>query len=364
MKTSEGKYWAVRSNAAGSAGREAMERAAVDVLTDANNDDRLFVLADGSGLEVRLHRNRAKASGKSGNRDAARKGLRIASSMKTPIVTTECDLSAAEGQIRSAWSTYKETEKYGLEFGRVCCEWRDKLRAQGRKGQGLRPMLDKVGIPRSTAYWWMDRYEVSIGARTEQEPELKPEPLPEAPVLPPLAGNSRQDKEVRRVHAAGKPESVESEAVTEPVIEMPRGTVRPDKLSTLVNEGPVAGVTRAFLGLIGEEVMRAVPYETMRAVYEAARKDDNEKSTQLAILWRCLETKLYNARMEETSWPRPDQAIALKEGREIMVGEQVYVVADDIDPDRNIRRLRTLKKKGLVQLSLSVRPKRQPLPSS
>ena len=69
----------------------------------------------------------------------------------------------AEAEISAAWRNYQQTEKYGIEFGRVCCEWRDKLKAQGKKGHGLIPMLEQVGIPTSTAYWWMDRYEVATG---------------------------------------------------------------------------------------------------------------------------------------------------------------------------------------------------------
>lgn len=74
--------------------------------------------------------------------------------------------SKAEQNIAAAWKAYRETEKYGLRFGKVCCEWRDEFGAQGsRTGGGLRPILDKVGIPKSTAYWWMEQYEISIGVK-------------------------------------------------------------------------------------------------------------------------------------------------------------------------------------------------------
>ena len=81
----------------------------------------------------------------------------------TPI---EHDLASAEREISSAWNDCEKLEKYGLEFGRVCYEWQQKLRAQGsRTGGGLRPILDKVGIPKSTAYWWIGRYMESEGLR-------------------------------------------------------------------------------------------------------------------------------------------------------------------------------------------------------
>jgi len=31
---------------------------------------------------------------------------------------------------------------------------------------GISPMLDKLNIPKSTAYWWMDKYEISIGVKS------------------------------------------------------------------------------------------------------------------------------------------------------------------------------------------------------
>lgn len=73
--------------------------------------------------------------------------------------------SKAIAAIGAAWHTYQQTEKYGLAFGQVCCEWRTKFKAQGKKGQGLLPVLEQVGIPISTAYWWMERYEISVGTK-------------------------------------------------------------------------------------------------------------------------------------------------------------------------------------------------------
>jgi hypothetical protein len=39
----------------------------------------------------------------------------------------------AVAEIKAAWQQYRATEKYGLEFGKVCCEWRDKF-GQRRTG--------------------------------------------------------------------------------------------------------------------------------------------------------------------------------------------------------------------------------------
>lgn len=71
-------------------------------------------------------------------------------------------VAAAEREVAAAW---KKVRRYGLEFGRVRYECQQKFKAQGsRNGRGLRPILDKVGIPRSTAYFWIDRYLASLPA--------------------------------------------------------------------------------------------------------------------------------------------------------------------------------------------------------
>jgi len=80
----------------------------------------------------------------------------------------------ALAEIKTAW---QKTERYNLEFGKVCCEWRDKFKAKGfrKEGDGVCAILDKLRIPRSTAYFWMNKYEVSIGAKTARPEKEKPE---------------------------------------------------------------------------------------------------------------------------------------------------------------------------------------------
>jgi hypothetical protein len=70
----------------------------------------------------------------------------------------------ALAEIKAAW---QKTEKYNLEFGKVCYEWRNKFKAQGfrKEGDGVCAILDKLRIPRSTAYFWMNKYEISIGLK-------------------------------------------------------------------------------------------------------------------------------------------------------------------------------------------------------
>ena len=80
----------------------------------------------------------------------------------------------AAAEIKAAW---QKVEKYNLEFGRVCCEWRDKFRARGfrKGGDGVVPILEQLGIPASTAYFWMNKYEISIGAKPAKPEKQKPE---------------------------------------------------------------------------------------------------------------------------------------------------------------------------------------------
>jgi hypothetical protein len=94
--------------------------------------------------------------------------------MKAIAPIIEFDQGAAKREISAAWhayqQAYQETEHRGLDFGRVCCDWRDKFGAQGRKGQGLAQILRKLD-PRckeGKAYYWMDEYEQSIGVEQEK----------------------------------------------------------------------------------------------------------------------------------------------------------------------------------------------------
>lgn len=90
--------------------------------------------------------------------------------------------------IKAAWQQYRTTEKYGLEFGKVCCEWRDKF-GQKRtgpltKGTGLAQIVSQLNPPckEGKAYYWMNEYEISIGAKTARPVKQKPEaPSPWTP---------------------------------------------------------------------------------------------------------------------------------------------------------------------------------------
>jgi hypothetical protein len=108
-----------------------------------------------------------------------RKALRGSSSstMQTRAAAEVTLKQKALLEIKAAW---QKIEKYNLEFGKILCEWRDRFKAQGfrKEGDGVSPILDELGIPKSSAYFWMFRYEVSIGAKTARPEKQKPEAPP------------------------------------------------------------------------------------------------------------------------------------------------------------------------------------------
>jgi hypothetical protein len=104
----------------------------------------------------------------------------------------EYDVSAAEMEISAAWCAYQQTEHYGLEFGRVCCEWRDKFGAQGsRTGKGLAQILRKLDPPckEGKAYYWINEYEAlaKVWSRDKEKRKNRPEPVKDFEELRTLA---------------------------------------------------------------------------------------------------------------------------------------------------------------------------------
>jgi hypothetical protein len=93
---------------------------------------------------------------------------------KEKAVTDKAVKFVAEKKIavmKAAWQVYqKNFAKYGLAFGKACCELRDTYSAAGYIGKGFVQVCTTLKIPRRTAYWWIERYEVSAGLR--QEPSI------------------------------------------------------------------------------------------------------------------------------------------------------------------------------------------------
>jgi hypothetical protein len=80
----------------------------------------------------------------------------------------------ALAEIKAAW---QKIEKYNLDFGKVCCEWRDQFKAKGfrKEGDGVIPILEQLSIPTSTAYFWMNKYEISIGVKPAKPHKQMPQ---------------------------------------------------------------------------------------------------------------------------------------------------------------------------------------------
>jgi hypothetical protein len=89
--------------------------------------------------------------------------------MAHEIAIVETVQPSAQREIAAAWHACQQGEKLCIEFGKVCCEWRDNFRVKGfkgnAKGKGFIPILEQCSIPKSTAYWWMEKYEISVGLR-------------------------------------------------------------------------------------------------------------------------------------------------------------------------------------------------------
>jgi hypothetical protein len=123
------------------------------------------------------------------HRVTRRKGraFRVHTKHASPSTMTLKQQALAE--IKAAW---QKTEKYNLEFGKVCYEWRNQFKAQGfrKEGDGVCAILDKLRIPRSTAYFWMNKYEVSIGMK----PARPTKETPEVPSVWTPAGEKRANR--------------------------------------------------------------------------------------------------------------------------------------------------------------------------
>ncbi|MDR3747103.1 MAG: hypothetical protein P4M04_02940 [Acidobacteriota bacterium] len=102
--------------------------------------------------------------------------------------------AVTKADVQLAWNEYQTTEKHGIELGRVLFEYRDSHKSKGghgSQGSGLVQLLNELGIAHSTAYWWLNRYEVSLGlkqakpnqvanaqATVSSEPDVEPNPEP------------------------------------------------------------------------------------------------------------------------------------------------------------------------------------------
>jgi hypothetical protein len=83
-------------------------------------------------------------------------------------------VSAVEAAALTAWEKYHhQSEPLAIDFGKKMLALRDELSSRGKDGAGFAQWLKKHEVPRSTAYFWVTRYEQSIGKKTAK---VKPTP--------------------------------------------------------------------------------------------------------------------------------------------------------------------------------------------
>ena len=97
--------------------------------------------------------------------------MRTASSTLISIPEVPAAMLDGEHEINTAWQQFRQSaitaNQNGFEFGCVCRDWRDRYRKQGsRKGEGFEAVLEKLKIPKTSAYRWITRYEEKHGLRT------------------------------------------------------------------------------------------------------------------------------------------------------------------------------------------------------
>lgn len=91
--------------------------------------------------------------------------------LKTASIFVEHEVTQAEQEIAAAWRNCQKAERTGIEFGRICYEWREKFGAKGKriKGMGVTAIWQKLNIPERSAYRWIEAYEESAGIREPKE---------------------------------------------------------------------------------------------------------------------------------------------------------------------------------------------------
>jgi hypothetical protein len=94
----------------------------------------------------------------------------MSSAAPAAIIEYEAPQQNILSELRSAWADYQIVERRGLAFGQRLYELRAGLKhevVQG--GTTFTSSLDAAGIPRRTAHYWIQNYEISIGERAPKE---------------------------------------------------------------------------------------------------------------------------------------------------------------------------------------------------
>jgi hypothetical protein len=124
----------------------------------------------------------------------------------------------SKSQLKRGWEEYRrDAEPKGLAFGKLCYDFRTAAEVvQG--GTSFRATLNELGIPKSTAYFWLQRHEIFLGLRTEitigvRPPETEDVALDTIPDIPMPDVRAMPDPNVPPVLQYAQPKTAKGQTV-------------------------------------------------------------------------------------------------------------------------------------------------------
>lgn len=121
------------------------------------------------------------------------------------VSATSASEASTVARVKSTWDALRVSEKQqgkrGLQFGRALCELRESSKAR----RNWLELIEKLEIPAATAYWWITKYEESVGERSIPTPSAapvvknipEPDPVPEPPSKTPMTVEERDNQQLR-----------------------------------------------------------------------------------------------------------------------------------------------------------------------
>jgi protein gp37 len=101
--------------------------------------------------------------------------------LNLPVVDAPIEVVSAPDEaadVERAWAEYKPTEEPGIALGKALYAYRETHGSKGgrsSKGAGLGKLLKELSIPRRTAYFWIDRYEIENGLKAPKAKRVAPD---------------------------------------------------------------------------------------------------------------------------------------------------------------------------------------------
>ena len=199
---------------------------------------------------------------------------------ETPAATAP--VQERQSQESAILAAYHQTERNGLEFGRLCYEYGERYGAQGSANSGLAQFLRKSGIKEGRAYYWVAEYKASIKlgipclacdetfpSKTKLKKHInKNHPETLAPMRE--SHNETSESEPSESEPSDSEPSKQSQSISEPV--------KPDTSEkVVVEEGKVFG------NLIAHKCVARAPYDGSKIWLV-----ENQK-TGKAELWRACD---------------------------------------------------------------------------